>query len=341
MADQADPTTPRIKLTGLHIAGYRSLRRVDWPEDGLGWNGQVPDTVLVGGLNGSGKTTLLELIFDVVKYVLLGVQTFRGTGLVPTAERVEIGLDIGGEEYWLGSTAEPPETTTKLLWFPRKNVFMPVAEESALRKMRADIDRQNNEAAAPRLLYFPTDRAVVFPETDFKGAGYRRKRSESTFYRYQPPKEWLRSIEAILYEARWLDLNAKEQGQSNPGHFAAFERVMQRFFAGSKQLHWDVEGVLHVKTKDGALHPLEALSSGEKQVLLFGAELVERWTPGSLVLIDEPELHLHEAWLAALWELICELQRERGGQVIVATQSNYLFGLGGHGTRVLLGGWRP
>ena len=112
---------------------------------------------------------------------------------------------------------------------------------------------------------------------------------------------------------------------------------MQRFFGAAKRFEWDDEGILHVRTADGALHSLDALSSGEKQILLFIAELFRRWTPGSLVLIDEPELHLHESWLATLWRAICELQRERGGQVIVTTQSNYLFGLGEPGTRVLLG----
>ena len=63
-----------------------------------------------------------------------------------------------------------------------------------------------------------------------------------------------------------------------------------------------------------------------------------RWTPGSLVLLDEPELHLHESWLAALWGALRRLQRERGGQVIVTTQSGYLFGLGGAGSRVILRG---
>ena len=52
----------RIAVTGLTIRGYRSLRRVEWPKDGLGWGCEVPEIVLVGGANGSGKTTLLEVI---------------------------------------------------------------------------------------------------------------------------------------------------------------------------------------------------------------------------------------------------------------------------------------
>ena len=36
----------RLKITKLHVERYRSLGRVAWPEDGLGWGDTVPDTVL-------------------------------------------------------------------------------------------------------------------------------------------------------------------------------------------------------------------------------------------------------------------------------------------------------
>jgi recombinational DNA repair ATPase RecF len=65
MAEEPAAIKPSLKITGLHIAGYRSIRQLDWPQDGLGWNGTVPDIVLVGGANGSGKTTLLEGLFSV------------------------------------------------------------------------------------------------------------------------------------------------------------------------------------------------------------------------------------------------------------------------------------
>lgn len=88
---------------------------------------------------------------------------------------------------------------------------------------------------------------------------------------------------------------------------------------------------------DGTEHPMIELSSGEKQALLFAAELYRRWKPGSLILIDEPELHFHTSWQTTLWTLLEKWQRERGGQVIVATQSNHLFRIAEPGTTVLLG----
>ena len=111
MAEPPDSTAaPRIKITGLHIAGYRSLRRVDWPEDGLDWRGEVPDTVLVGGANGSGKTTLLELIFEVVRALLAlsaGVELVFDEGIFE-GRRVDVGFSVGRDAFTLQFHGTPP-----------------------------------------------------------------------------------------------------------------------------------------------------------------------------------------------------------------------------------------
>jgi predicted ATPase len=104
----------------------------------------------------------------------------------------------------------------------------------------------------------------------------------------------------------------------------------------TKHLVWD-HGELFVKiASTGAMHPLTKLSSGENQVIVFMAELLRRWRPGSLILIDEPDLHLHPAWPATLWSTLKSWQEERGGQVIATTQSTSLFGIADHGTTLLL-----
>lgn len=320
---------------------------MQWPEDGLGWGGEVPDIVLVGGANGSGKTTLLETIFDVVHFMVDAKRTYdidlaARTFLPRGALRVKLDIDDGAvvNHLTISSRVFAQETVRANHW----DIWTPSPDESeapeftpskeALHEERWRLARALSAPEAPRLVYFPTDRAVTFPATKYKGPGNRTSTPE-TVYRYEASGEWQQSVEAILYDARWRDLNARDQGKAR--NFAAFEATMHRFFGDTKKFYWDDEGVLHIQTADGTLHPLQALSSGEKQVLLFGAELYRRWTPGSLVLLDEPELHLHDAWLSALWGAICDLQRERGGQVIIATQSNYLFGLGEPGSRVLLG----
>jgi predicted ATPase len=132
-------------------------------------------------------------------------------------------------------------------------------------------------------------------------------------------------------------LNAKEEGRPEEAtQFRSCQLAFDRFFEGRKRIRWTPKGELVVETKNGDIHDLSELSSGEKQVILFMGELLHRWRPGSLILIDEPELHLHESYQTKLWQALVDWQTERGGQVILATQSDHLFGLSGSGTRVIL-----
>jgi len=72
---------------------------------------------------------------------------------------------------------------------------------------------------------------------------------------------------------------------------------------------------------DGVLKTFKALSSGHKIVLLTLTRLVEKVEERTLVLIDEPEGHLHPPLLSAMTRAISELLVKRNGVAIVATHS--------------------
>lgn len=65
----------------------------------------------------------------------------------------------------------------------------------------------------------------------------------------------------------------------------------------------------------------EGLSSGHKIVLLTLARLVQHTTERTLVLIDEPESHLHPPLLSTFVRTLSELLRDRNGIAIIATHS--------------------
>lgn len=346
MADEPQAITPHLKITGLHLAGYRSIKRLDLPEDGIGWAGKVPDIMLVGGANGSGKTTLLEGLFSV--FAGLDHNRLHEGMLFPGAEELRIDLSVRSKE--LGGTRELRLVRGKDEYVQANTspdcYSIPVRGESKrLPETWGDfLDAAMNVAllvrgVMPRVLYFPTDRQLAFPASKQRNLEPPPETSAMA-WRFKPAEDYKDSLLGQLTWARFEDLSNKDEGRPPPvSGFEDLGDAFRRFVDDSKELVWQGTS-LRVRTSDGVLHALPDLSSGEKQVLLFAAELRRRWTPGSLVLIDEPELHLHAAWQSTLFQLITDLQRERGGQVIITTQSNHLFGLGEPATKVVLRrGW--
>ena len=62
-------------------------------------------------------------------------------------------------------------------------------------------------------------------------------------------------------------------------------------------------------------------SSGEKEVLNFLLGICAFNVKNGLILIDEPELHLHPKWQGLLRDLLLEISKTTGNQIIVTTHS--------------------
>ena len=67
------------------------------------------------------------------------------------------------------------------------------------------------------------------------------------------------------------------------------------------------------------------LSSGEQQLLAVAYELLFQTPENSVVLLDEPELSLHVAWLQGLMSALLGMGESRGLQFILATHSSSLL----------------
>jgi len=72
-------------------------------------------------------------------------------------------------------------------------------------------------------------------------------------------------------------------------------------------------------------HAIENLSSGEKQMLLMVGFTVAFLREGGIVLIDEPDLHIHISMVAQLMETLELIVRQRGGQLIAASHSELVW----------------
>jgi predicted ATPase len=342
------PLVSNLRISSLKIRNLKAIQSLDLPAQGLGWSERIPDVVLVGGANGSGKTTLLELFAEIFNFLFNTPNRnppFE-TDFFPQAIN-NINLKFNIDVEWVyhtdagkfsdrssielndDRTVEDKQKIAKL-YRQKNNIFL--LNKGTL----FDLGHQFlHPQRCPSVIVFPSNRNLVVLEESYKMPGPLKDPTES-IYIWSPPKVWKDSLEALLYSARWADLSALGAGEPVPGVFDAYADEFHRLMKGKKRLKWSVKGILEVEAENGERHSLDELSSGEKQILVMMTELKRRWRPGSLVLIDEPELHLHETLQTKIYERLVELQKERGGQVWLATQSNHLFKIAAPYTKVLL-----
>jgi hypothetical protein len=93
-----------------------------------------------------------------------------------------------------------------------------------------------------------------------------------------------------------------------------------------KTVRLDVERGYEVRTAAGNVLPLESLSSGEQHELVLLHELLFDVPPGSLILIDEPELSLHVTWQKDLLPELLDIARIANLDFVLATHSPYIVG---------------
>lgn len=112
-----------------------------------------------------------------------------------------------------------------------------------------------------------------------------------------------------------------------------FENAFNRFFDNMKFEKLDESSKEEKKLlfkKNNSEIPIDKLSTGEKQIVFRGTQLLRNSNSlnGGVVLIDEPELSLHPKWQDKILEYYRNLFTNNGSQfaqIIVATHSEYLL----------------
>lgn len=74
-------------------------------------------------------------------------------------------------------------------------------------------------------------------------------------------------------------------------------------------------------TAGGRDFTINQASSGEKEIINFLFGILTLNIRSGLIVIDEPDLHLHPKWQKALLELLIEVGRNTGNQIVLATHS--------------------
>jgi len=115
-------------------------------------------------------------------------------------------------------------------------------------------------------------------------------------------------------------LMAQREGQAGD-EFSRFTKLINSFLQDKKIRGVDDKFRVRIEATNGQQFGLEALSSGEKQIVLLLGEIQRRLRPGGLLLIDEPEIHLHPRWQRLLVRALTDLCVEYDAQMILTTHS--------------------
>lgn len=91
---------------------------------------------------------------------------------------------------------------------------------------------------------------------------------------------------------------------------------------------WDIKPVDPLRNtyvitlrKENREFSIQQASSGEKEIINFILGMFAFSLKEGIVIVDEPELHLHPKWQALLLNIFLQLSRETGNQFIVSTHS--------------------
>lgn len=89
----------------------------------------------------------------------------------------------------------------------------------------------------------------------------------------------------------------------------------------NKCISLNEDGVFTATMDNGIIIPMWRLSSGEKQILIMFYDILFKTAPGSLVIIDEPEISLHVSWQQQLGKFFRDLAKLRGLHIVIATHA--------------------
>lgn len=328
----------KIESIHLHSVGPIEKRRIELADQ---WEGGLHRAVLFSGCNGSGKSTVFRAVAHLWTLAGQWLSTPRHKAKMTTPsvrwlsrwqaaavvlesvpEVGRLGIFFGEpgkfealrDEYpelmWLGETREDTGRPGR----PAKLLLHKEAEALEALASRYRTVFLNDSDELPNMVYLDgEDRRWVTPT---KGLGEVVPDDPQLRWLvgYRANEEWKGQLEASLLALKTV----------NPGKFQSVLADLNALLAAKNILPEPDKTTLRLRVQlsgSGGEHSLDDLSAGEHQVLIQ-LYLVSRFLkPGGIVLIDEPDLHLHPSLVASFLSRLEAQVKARDGQLLLTSHN--------------------
>ena len=142
---------------------------------------------------------------------------------------------------------------------------------------------------------------------------------------FQPESLELENVSPVIKTFAEVTLRKFDTLEPFRRRLQLFVDFLDQHFVEKRAVTTDERGLMFELNNGETVRPNE-LSSGEQQMLVLAYQLLFETSPGTLLLVDEPELSLHVGWQSSFVDDISAMGRDRGLQFLLASHSPVLIG---------------
>lgn len=294
--------------------------------------------------NGFGKSTLMKMIDLILEGDLDTVQAMPferldlgfddDTCLIVENDREELLVQMQKNEVEEEISAEELKSILKVTYIPpeRLGVIEDGCIRPALEVYAEELSDKLKEAAENNTLRTVSGKKQAYSDAELefrckdlkakldfmKQAGFEPDMPPG--YRFPPSR-----FEIMEYRKDYEEL-AESVNDYISGKYCLAESVIvfmdivNSIFI-NKNISVNEKNILTIKMDNGTSISMDRLSSGEKQILIIFYRLLFQTEPGSLAIIDEPEISLHVSWQQQIGKYFAEIAKLRELHILVATHA--------------------